>query len=128
MPTDAKQATSDTLYAIQYRHGRADYRAGEVFRPHASGAWQAGWHDEAHLVARSLAAPQMAGAIAGTRALDALEDAARVLRSGVTTRPTLSQANLINAARLTVPDALRRLRESHDPADHEDGASERIPA
>ncbi len=125
--TDTKLATSSAMYATMYRNGRADYRAGREFSQHAADAWKAGWHDEAHLVARTV--KLMNGAtIADVRTLDALEDAARVLRSGVTTRPTLTQAKLLDAARLSIPDALRRLREAHDPTDADDGEADRIPA
>ena len=124
--TDAALATSNALYATMYRHGRADYRAGRPYMATASEAWRAGWIDEAHLLARAGAAPQMA--IVHVRALDALEDAARVLRSGITTKPSKAVAQMIDCAKLSVPDALRRLRAAHDPTDHDDGADDRIPA
>lgn len=101
--------------AIARSHGRSDYRRGEAYKPMAAESWRQGWIEEAHLAQRGRLAPNLALAMAGAAALDALDAARRVLRQCTVSRPTRQQAAMMSEAAPLIDDALARLRPAAEP-------------
>ena len=117
------QALTDSLRS----HGRSDYRRGVPFSRSAAQSWQDGWLSEAHMSARAAQCREMAVAMQGLAAVDALEAARRVFTQCTVHRPTKHQQSIISEAGPLITHALERLHEAL-PRDNDDIQHEAVTA